>query len=343
MTPQPLSGDMVWITWEIQQLRYNGGKNQSLLSYSLSVYRIVAVGALALLIWDIIITFPDEVHYIWPQSQRSPTKWVFLLTRYFGLLAQASKLTNVFTSASSSTRRLVSICLTVIDSQFSIEECRMIYATQVVCGGILMACIQAILMLRVYALYSQDRRIAVAMITLLVAEIGSMPGVIQLTMPTNTGNMCMKPITVRDIALFGVSAILPQLLVLGLTIVKFFSGLRDGWGAIPIVSRLVRDDIILVAVIVVWVVISAALTSINTMYGYIGYSYVRFRSFLSFSCRRSHYPTSLLSDFSTHFILRWWSQLVAIFNPVRGGPAQPNLLSAAARLIPASVDRDAEW
>ena len=48
---------------------------------------------------------------------------------------------------------------------------------------------------------------------------------------------------------FSVSAILPQLFVLGLTIKRFISGLRAGWGRIPIVSRLVRDDIILVSVI----------------------------------------------------------------------------------------------
>ena len=49
--------------------------------------------------------------------------------------------------------------------------------------------------------------------------------------------------------LLSVSAILPQLFVLGLTIKRFRSGLRAGWGRIPIVSRLVRDDIILVSVI----------------------------------------------------------------------------------------------
>ena len=49
--------------------------------------------------------------------------------------------------------------------------------------------------------------------------------------------------------LLSVSAILPQLFVLGLTIKRFRAGLRAGWGRIPIVSRLVRDDIILVSVI----------------------------------------------------------------------------------------------
>lgn len=55
----------------------------------------------------------------------------------------------------------------------------------------------------VYALFGQDRRVAFAMISLLTAEVGSMPGIIHMTIPTAAGNMCMNPITSRDIALFG--------------------------------------------------------------------------------------------------------------------------------------------
>ena len=108
------------------------------------------------------------------------------------------------------------------------------------------------------------------MLALLVAEIGSLPGIIYKTVPNDIGQLCMNPINAENITFFGsvssnaleqgrdftllslllsVSAILPQLFVLGLTIKRFHSGLRAGWGRIPIVSRLVRDDIILVSVI----------------------------------------------------------------------------------------------
>ncbi|KAF9485514.1 hypothetical protein BDN70DRAFT_591086 [Pholiota conissans] len=231
----------VRLAWEAQLVWYN------------------AVAALAFLLWDTMITFADEVQYIWPQSRHSPTKWVFLFTRYFGLLAQA---------------RLVSINLALEVGNFSTDVCRMLYVSQVVFGGTLMACIQALLMLRVYALCTQNRRIAFAMIALLVAELGSMPGAIHMTLPDVIGNMCMKPITIRDIVVFGVSAMLPQVIVLGLTLIKFLSGLRAGWGKIPIVSRLVRDDFILVSVIVVWVIITASLTKMNNAYGYVGYNWL---------------------------------------------------------------------
>jgi len=230
--------DTVNQIWEVQLLRYHG------------------VGALFFLLWDTLITFEDEVKYIWPQSRLSPTKWVFLFTRYFGLMIQA---------------RLVSVNLSLTFDGLSVDICRELYISQVVFGGVLMACIQAVLMLRVYALYIRDRRVAYVMTALLIGEVGSIPGIIYKTMPDNVGMLCMQPITVRDIVFFGVSAVLPQLLVLGLTIVKFMSGLRAGWGNIPIVSRLVRDDIILVSIIFGWVIVTACLIRVKNVYGYIGY------------------------------------------------------------------------
>jgi len=41
------------------------------------------------------------------------------------------------------------------------------------------------------------------MTALLVAEVGSMPGIIHTTIPDDIGMLCMKPITTRDIVLFG--------------------------------------------------------------------------------------------------------------------------------------------
>ncbi|KAF9038505.1 hypothetical protein BJ165DRAFT_1531593 [Panaeolus papilionaceus] len=212
--------------------------------------RYHGVAAFAFLVWDIIITWGDEIEYIWPQPINSPTKWVFLFTKYFAFVAQI---------------RLMTINMGLQLGTFSLEVCRQFYVYQVVTGGILMACVQSLLMLRVYALYIRDRRIAYGLVALLVAELGSMPGLIVSTLPQDLGKMCMKPIKVRDIAFFGLSAVLPQLLVLGLTIVKFLAGLRDGWGKLPMVSTLVRDDIILV------VSLAACLTSINNIYGYMGY------------------------------------------------------------------------
>lgn len=63
-------------------------------------------------------------------------------------LSRKNSLTLTKISAPLYLRRLVSLNLTLGSGIFSIEVCRMIYATQVVFGGILMACAQSFLMLR---------------------------------------------------------------------------------------------------------------------------------------------------------------------------------------------------
>lgn len=116
MDAQLSYAENISLVWQSQIVRYTGGMYLSfwnlwfLLNSSFSGFSY-AVSALVFLLWDIIITFGDEVQYIWPwvslqnytihflinlaqwylsQSRRSPTKWVFLFTRYFGVLAQAS-------------------------------------------------------------------------------------------------------------------------------------------------------------------------------------------------------------------------------------------------------------
>jgi hypothetical protein len=117
-------------------------------------------------------------------------------------------------------RRMLSVNLSLIMDTLSVDMCRELHISQVVFGGVLLACIQAILMLRgnclkilvsyfiyavitVYALYIKDRRIAYAMIALLVAEVGSLPGIIYRTIPNDIGLLCMKPISAQNITFFG--------------------------------------------------------------------------------------------------------------------------------------------
>ena len=54
----------------------------------------------------------------------------------------------------------------------------------------------------VYALYIQDRRIAYGMMALLVAEVGSLPGIIYKTVPNDVGVLCMNPIDAQNITFF---------------------------------------------------------------------------------------------------------------------------------------------
>ena len=185
-------------------------------------------------------------------------------------------------------RRLLSVNLSLVLDALSVDTCRDLYISQVAFGGLLLACIQAILMLRGIVLTTIQ--VSYVWFTLHHSLCSLYPRppyricddsiTRSWTWITAWNHLQNNPEwywTVMYEAhqrsrhhtfrvslfnalsaeawlhaashLFSVSAILPQLLVLGLTIKRFISGLRAGWGRIPIVSRLVRDDIILVSVI----------------------------------------------------------------------------------------------
>jgi hypothetical protein len=49
--------------------------------------RSISVAALAVSAWDVCITFDHEVERIWSLPWRSPTKTLFLISRYGSILA----------------------------------------------------------------------------------------------------------------------------------------------------------------------------------------------------------------------------------------------------------------
>ncbi|KAF4619224.1 hypothetical protein D9613_004828 [Agrocybe pediades] len=67
--------------------------------------RRLAVTGVAVLIYDWVITFGDEVTTIWP-SKLSPTKVVFLANRYINIVSQMAMIVN-FTGALKTTTQEV--------------------------------------------------------------------------------------------------------------------------------------------------------------------------------------------------------------------------------------------
>lgn len=60
--------DTVEMLWDVQHMRYHGGACQCNLKRPWLIFQVdsLAVAALTFLIWDTVITWPDEVQYIWP-------------------------------------------------------------------------------------------------------------------------------------------------------------------------------------------------------------------------------------------------------------------------------------
>jgi len=58
--------DFVNLVWDVQLLRYHAGAHNLNKLGLANVRKPPAVGALVFLLWDIVITWGDEVQYIWP-------------------------------------------------------------------------------------------------------------------------------------------------------------------------------------------------------------------------------------------------------------------------------------
>ncbi|KAF8888106.1 hypothetical protein BD779DRAFT_1525611 [Infundibulicybe gibba] len=220
-----------------------------------------AVASLTFLLYETACTFDDEIKYIWTQPRRSLTKWVYLFMRYFALLAQM---------------RLVALFMTISTGNVSTALCRDLYISQAVGGGILMICLQAILTIRVYALYIRSKRVAIASLVLLSCEFIAMPINIRMILPlVDLTQMCLRTITLLDVIMFGVSTLFPQILITILSLVKYVSGRREGWGRSPVIHRLIRDGTFMVAILVLYSAVAAGVgTKINTVFAYIAYHWL---------------------------------------------------------------------
>ncbi|KDQ50438.1 hypothetical protein JAAARDRAFT_42093 [Jaapia argillacea MUCL 33604] len=115
-----------------------------------------SVSALAFLVWDIFLTFGNEVEYIWKQRWGSPAKSLFLYTRYFSVIAQAILLvprTDLPHTLPSHHR-----------------SCRSWFIFKSVAFQSMFSCLGVILMLRVYALYNRARWVRSILQTILSFE-----------------------------------------------------------------------------------------------------------------------------------------------------------------------------
>ncbi|KAF8991049.1 hypothetical protein BDQ17DRAFT_313967 [Cyathus striatus] len=216
------------------------------------------VSSLIFLIWDIMITFDDEVRYIWRLPRFSPTKWIFLITRYIAVFSLCRMCSLNIPLPLSLTPPESSVCVRI-------------YIAQKTCSGVLFICAQALLMTRACALYFCNRKVAISMGVFLILQVPSIPVIIHFLLPKHYAVMCIKITAARDVILFSVVSIVPFLIILGLTITKYVTGLKAGWGQIPIVSLLVKDDIRLVSIFVSWITATAIATNfISPIFGYTG-------------------------------------------------------------------------
>lgn len=193
---------------------------------------------LSILFYDYMITFGDEVEYIWMRLEpKARTLWLFFPNRYFFLLANTAMTALPFTSALTS------------------QGCTQLQLTRQIALVINQGLVCLLLSLRVYALYGRSWRIAVSLL-LSAALLGAVALASQLfdrhdLPPDAVQYDCSVPVSrtsairlaVAWEALFVYDAIL-----FGLTLFKTLQT-RRRYGNIPIPAMVLRYGVIYFAVI----------------------------------------------------------------------------------------------
>ncbi|KAF9043035.1 hypothetical protein BJ165DRAFT_1482378 [Panaeolus papilionaceus] len=120
-----------------------------------------SIASLVLVVWDYGLTLGDEASYIWRRPFNT-VKATYLFSRYVGLVVQAINLYFVlgplFTGIPIEDQRI----------------CRRWFGSLLAVASSLLQCLAFVLLLRIYALYEQERRIAFILVglfmTLLIGQ-----------------------------------------------------------------------------------------------------------------------------------------------------------------------------
>ncbi|TBU37840.1 hypothetical protein BD309DRAFT_973131 [Dichomitus squalens] len=122
-------------------------------------------GALALLVYDHLVTLDLEAELVWTQSKRSRVIWLYIFNRFFPLVWLVLDMIPFTRSGVVSTK----VCIIYL----SVDDFVILVSTLAV---------QIILQLRVYALYDKGRRVRLFLVCCWLAEVTVMAILIGITM-----------------------------------------------------------------------------------------------------------------------------------------------------------------
>lgn len=197
------------------------------------------IGALATQIMEFFHCFADEVEYIW-HGRISFVTYLYAWSRYFPLIAQIVNLVFMEIAQSPSAHD---------------HTCLMGFITKAVTAQIATTCVELILLVRVHALYNRSRKsgilLGLVFITGFALEVTSDIRVIKSVIDS-PNNICMPPPYERlALALFAAGVGLVQSTLLFMTVSKVILGRKLGWGRTPLVSLMLRDGVIVFALLIV--------------------------------------------------------------------------------------------
>ncbi|KDR76911.1 hypothetical protein GALMADRAFT_246027 [Galerina marginata CBS 339.88] len=189
--------------------------------------KCACIAALVFLIWDTLSAFDKECAFVL-NTPLTRVKFLYLFARYFGI---ASQIFFVFYVTGP-------LSMTPVTS----GTCRKWWYFQILTLVALQALIQAILALRVYALYKKSGLVGCILTFAVLTEISLCLyfGVCAFD-GLEYNAACIVTALPRKMLPVGGCLITTHSIILGFALYKYRHGLREGWADIPIISRVMRD------------------------------------------------------------------------------------------------------
>ncbi|EMD34877.1 hypothetical protein CERSUDRAFT_117073 [Gelatoporia subvermispora B] len=198
----------------------------------------VAVAATTFLVWDTIIHIGDEVEYVWSRGSISWIQFSYVFVRHIPYLAQGAILTLVAAPQSGRTWASMS-CEDWIIAQFAMVE------------AITLA-VEAVLIIRVYAMYNCSRLILFTILFLFTIEVAAMITILSIAIPgVDFSDTCLIISAPSILSSYWICSLVFETVLFALTLVKFFRSVAVRLGKRSVLFVLVRDGIWAYAIIFV--------------------------------------------------------------------------------------------
>ncbi|KAF9449611.1 hypothetical protein P691DRAFT_667119 [Macrolepiota fuliginosa MF-IS2] len=185
------------------------------------------VAGLAVLVYDQILTWEQEVQYIWSGSDIF-VKSSYCLSRYLALIIQ---IVGIIHSSPSVLLRRKGNCLPWFTFQ--------VYTTYLLLWNL-----ELVMMTRVYALYGRTPPMgALLVVWFIISRVLNIWSGMESLKGLEPNLFCTTTETPEDSKWFSLTVVINQFLLWVLTYYKYRSAVREGWSKHPIVRVVVRDNL----------------------------------------------------------------------------------------------------
>ncbi|KAF9037754.1 hypothetical protein BJ165DRAFT_1614625 [Panaeolus papilionaceus] len=220
-------------------------------------FHAATFSALVLQLLEYLNDLPAEIEFF-TNTPKRPATYLYAWSRYFGLVAQVSTL----------------VLNELGNRRASWKLCMATFIAKGVCAQLMISCVEAILMIRVHALYSCNRGVGRILTSIFLVgtlcEIVGSALMIRSTQPLHdlsslhqlsaTGEVCgTTKMRAGPMLVFALGTALVQGTVVISTVRKIFLNRRSRWHRTPLVSLMVRDGI------AIFIMLAAMISTVISM------------------------------------------------------------------------------